>query len=124
MTREQKDTTREELNKEGGNMNLYRVSALFLGKDLRHEVVSGFIVAEDEEEVFEQLYDKCYWDEWSKRSVEQIKEEKGTYRFPYMGEFYDIKYKWEKIGEIQEGEVEILDRFGVLRTGVAERKYG
>jgi len=103
-------------------MNLYKVYAQFLGKDLCHEVVSGFIAAENEEGVFEQLCDKLYWDEWSMKEVEQIKEEKGTYEFPYMGEFYDIKYKWEKVGEIRESEVEILDKFGVLRTGVA--RYG
>lgn len=102
-------------------LKLYKISAMFLGKHLHHEVVSGYIVAKNDEDVFEDLKNELNREEQTLfPEVERIRKEKGTCEFVYVGGFYDIKYKWEKVGKIKENEAKILEKFGVLRTGIAK----
>lgn len=99
-------------------MNLYRINALYLGKDLDDELTINYIVAKDEDEIF-NIMDSQYglWsEEHDKDFAKRVKKNKGDFDEDYYGEFYDVKYRWEKIGEIKDEEIDVLKKFNIVKS--------
>ena len=113
-------------------MKLYRIKNLFLGKDLNQEATDRYIVAENDLEVYKQLAKNFgemeglteengeVYDDWAqayggdKEVRERILKNKGDFDEDYLGEFYDIKYGWQDLGEITKEEIQILKKFKIL----------
>jgi len=98
---------------------LYRIYAIFMGKDLNHGVTIGYVVVSGgDSEVYKKLskilewYDDDYDDDDGAK--ERIIKKRGDYEEEYRGEFYDIKYRWEKVKKISKDEVRVLKKFKVL----------
>ena len=101
-------------------MKLYRIKTLFLGENLQEEAQLGFILAIDEESVYQYISDHFAWGEPWERQYEngvkaQIMENKGDYAEEYLGEGYDQKFAWEEVApSVSEDEIKVLKKFGVL----------
>jgi len=112
-------------------MKLYAIIVNYQGKDLDAKEKGWYITANNEEEVFNHLSKTQFEDyegeeegsgvsEWAnyydgdKKTKERIIKNKGDFDEQYMGEFYDIKYGWEEIGEVTDAEAEVLKKFKIL----------
>lgn len=122
-------------------MKLYKIRALYLGKDLDDEVSIGYFTAEDETGAF--LYINEHYGNWIESFIDEVEVEedeedklddakflmekffeteigkmimkdRGDFQDEYRGEFYDIKYGWEEVGEITEQEVQVLKKLKIL----------
>jgi hypothetical protein len=106
-------------------MKLYRLKALYLGKDLDDEVTIEYFLAENESAAFkyvDQHY--AYWtddieayenEEDEEELPNRIKKNHGDFDEEYDGEFYDIKYKWEEVGGITEEDIVVLKKFNIVK---------
>lgn len=108
---------------------LYRIYAIFMGKDLNHEVTMGYLVTDSgDEEVYKTLsgilqyddYEEGWGFSYGEDGGKRIIKKRGDYDEDYLGEFYDIKYRWEKVKKISEDEVKVLKKFNVLELGRPE----
>jgi len=106
---------------------LYIVKAHFFGKDLDHEAIAGYLIAENDEEVYNKLntvldfdedVDEDNWASYYGIDKQEIIEKKGDVEQEYMGEFYDIKYRWEEVDAISDKEKAVFEKFKMLKVGV------
>jgi len=108
-------------------MKLYKVSAIFQGKDLNHKSTAGYLTAESDEDVYEilnkMLFKEDYdeeWDQYYAINKEILINARGDWEQEWMGEFFDIKYIWEDLGDMSAEDFKILDKFNVLEFGIIE----
>lgn len=103
-------------------MYLYKIKLLYLGKDLDDEVLDSYIVAKNDIEVYKYLNEKMFgeWamhygeDDVEKEFRERILKNKGDFEEEYMGEFYDVKYGWEKISKVSKDEIIVLKKLKII----------
>ncbi|MCR4279684.1 MAG: hypothetical protein NUV78_03040 [Candidatus Zambryskibacteria bacterium] len=101
-------------------MKLYKIKTLFLGENLQEEAQLGYLLAMNDEAVYQYISDTFAWGEPWERQYEngvkaQIMENHGDYGEEYLGEGYDQKFGWEEVApDLKEEEIKILDKFGVL----------
>lgn len=106
-------------------MKLYKIKTLFLGKDLSESAILEYVVAEDDAEVFAYIDDKYFGNEWPECYLEreddnvneQVKymvENKGDFEEEYLGEFYDQKYGWEEVCDIDEVQIGVLKDLKII----------
>lgn len=101
-------------------MKLYKIKTLFLGENLQEEAMLGYILAADDDAVYQYISDNFAWGEPWERQYEngvkaQIMENHGDYNEEYLGEGYDQKFGWEEIADNPtKEEIAVLDKFGIL----------
>lgn len=101
-------------------MQLYKITTLFLGKDLHESAILGYLAAENDEAVYQYISDHIAWGEpwetqYEKGAKERIMEKCNDFEEEYLGEFYDQKYGWERVSPlIADDELEVLKRYGIL----------
>jgi len=104
-------------------MKLYKLNALYLGKDLEDKVIIEYFLAENEEAAFKHIDENYgYWTAdydpetyGPSDKIKNIKEAHGDFNEDYNGEFYDVKYQWEEIGNIIYEDIVILKKFNILK---------
>ena len=98
-------------------MKLYKIRTHFYGKDLDKEANLGYMVAENDNGVYDHINKKFQYGEWPE-FVEMTREEiisaKGDYDSECMGEFYDQKFGWEDLGEVSSEDVAHLKSLKIL----------
>ncbi len=105
-------------------MKLYKVLQLFLGKDLSESVPTYYVIGNSDEDVYNWINKNIFgadrdFDAWADMyddpdKKKEIMLNKGDFNEEYMGEFYDIKYGWEEVGEISPTEIETFKRFNLI----------
>jgi hypothetical protein len=98
-------------------MHLYKITTRFLGKDLNKFATLTYLVAENEDGVYDHINEKHMGNDWSE-SVNMTREViiavKGDFKSDYMGEFYDQKFGWEDLGEVSVEDIANLKRLKIL----------
>lgn len=98
-------------------MRLYKVKTHFYGKDLDEEASLEYMVAENDDGIYDHINKKHKYNDWPE-SVDMTREAiiaaKGDYDSGYRGEFYDQKYGWEDFGEVSAIEIASLKRLMIL----------
>lgn len=98
-------------------MKLYRIRTGFWGKDLNEEAILEYVVAENDDGIYDHVNRKFKYDEWPDSvdmTREEIIEAKGDFGSAYMGEFYDQKFGWEDLGEVSAEDIAHLKRLKIL----------
>ena len=91
-----------------------------MGKDFQEEALLGYILATNDEEVYQYISDNYAWGEPWERQYEngvktQIMTNKGDYDEEYLGEGYDQKYSWEEVLPTPtKEEIQVLKKFEIL----------
>ncbi len=103
-------------------MKLYKIKTLLMGKDFQEEAELGYILALNDEAVYQYISDHFAWGEPWERQYEngvknQIMANKSDYTEEFLGEGYDQKFAWEEVApEITEEEIKVLQKFNILLT--------
>ena len=100
-------------------MKLYKIKTLFVVEDTQEEAVVGYLIANNDTEVYEYISDNIAWGEpWESQyesgAKGRIMEAHSDYEEEFMGENYDQKYSWEEVSSVTTEEVKILNKFNVL----------
>ena len=100
-------------------MKLYKIKTLFITGDTQEEALVGYLVANNDTEVYEYISDNIAWGEpWEAQyesgAKNRILEAHSDYEEEYMGEEYDQKYSWEEVDSISSEESRVLNKFNVL----------
>jgi hypothetical protein len=105
-------------------MKLFKITTIFLGKDLEQRAILGFITRGTEDEVADYINEKYRYEEWfgeEDEGAEWLAEQKakiiaakGDLEAPYEGEFYDQKYGWEGLGEVTDEQIATLKALSVI----------
>lgn len=96
---------------------LFKIKTRFLGKDLYETTTLEYIIAQNDEEVYDHINEEyCYgdWPEGSDMTREEIMEARGDFQAEYRGEFYDQKYGWEQAKELESGDEVVLKKYGIV----------
>lgn len=101
-------------------MTLYRITTLFVGKDVEEKATIGYLVALDDASVYEYISDNVAWGEpWEEQyergAKERIMQAHNDFQEEFMGEGYDQKYGWEVVKEdISQEDMQTLKNLGIL----------
>jgi hypothetical protein len=101
-------------------MILYRITTLFLGKELEERATIGYLVALDDSAVYQYISDNIAWGEpWEEQyehgARQRIMEKHNDYEEEFMGEAYDQKFGWEVVKvDIPQEEILVLKQLGIL----------
>ena len=117
-------------------MKLYKIKVLHGAPKDSHESIETYIVAEDDEEVYNWLKKKAYWDYYEDNPEDEnglrCREESPydemsfkEYVMLYKGDLKDdegwedayygvTKWGWEEVGEISESEKRFLTKCGII----------
>lgn len=98
-------------------MRLYRVRTHFIAKDLDKDAILEFILAKNEDEVYEYINNKHCIGDWpgcAEMTREDIMAARGDFDADPHGEFYDQKFGWDDLREVSSEEIATLKRLGIL----------
>jgi len=100
-------------------MKLYRIKIRLISEefDFDRTVVLEFVVAENDEAVFNYI-DKCKyegeWTMWVNMTRDKIIAAKGDFESRPYHIGIDQKFRWEDLGEVSPEEIATLRRLGIL----------
>jgi hypothetical protein len=105
-------------------MKLYRIITHFWGKDLYERVMLEYVVAINDDAIYEYISRKyrsaelssgnANWDEMVNMTREEIIAAHGDLDSDLQGEFYDQKYGWEELGEVTLADFATLKKLGIV----------
>ncbi len=115
-------------------MNLYKLTVLHSGPKSSCTAILGYLLAENDEQVYNRLNDEAYWDDANNRFLEAKAEHPEDYGendpspkdiiLKNCGDledekwddaYYGIwKYGWQNLGLITDEESDILAKFKIV----------
>ena len=98
---------------------LFKIKTRIIAKDFDQTLVVGYIVAKDDNGVFDFInhrYRDGDWENWGgSMTREDIARAKGDFDDDDdLGEFYEQKYAWEEVGNIDKVELQLLRKLKMM----------